>query len=57
MKRFYPGITFEDFENIVGRELGVVRIGLELFSDFSVVRRALRFAREVVVCGDKRKRV
>ena len=57
MKKFYPGITFEDFENIVGRELGVVRISLGLVSDFSDVHRVLRFVREVVACDDERKRV
>ena len=57
MEKFYPGITFEDFENIVGRELGVVRISLGLASDFSDVHRVLRFVREVVACDDERKKV
>ena len=57
MKKFSPGITYEDFENIVGRELGVVRLSLGLASDFSDVHRLLRFVREVVACDDEREKV
>lgn len=57
MEHFYPGITFEDFENIVGRELGVVRLSLGLASDFSDVHHLLSFVREVVACDAARKKV
>ena len=57
MEKFSPGITYGDFENIVGRELGVVRLSLGLVSDFSDVHRLLRFVREVVACDDERKKV
>ena len=57
MEKFSSGITHEDFENIVGRELGVVRLSLGLDSDFSDVRRVLRFVREVVACDGERKKV
>ena len=57
MDKFYPGITYEDFESIVGRELGVVRLSLGLVSDFSDVHRLLRFAREVIACDVERKKL
>ena len=43
--KLYPGITFEDFGNIVGRELGGVRTSLGLVGDFSDVHRVSRFIR------------
>ena len=57
MEKFSPGITYEDFENIVGRELGVVRLSLGLASDFSDVHRVLRFVKEVIACDYERKKV
>ena len=44
MQRLYPGVTLKDFENIVGRELGVIRISLGLASNFQDVWRVIRFA-------------
>ena len=57
MEKFSPGITYEDFENIVGRELGVVRLSFGLASDFSDVYHLLRFVREVIACDDERKKI
>jgi len=57
MEKFSPGITYDDFENILGRELGVVRLSLGLASDFSDVHRMLHFVREVVACDGERKKV
>lgn len=57
MEKFSPGITYEDFEDIAGRELGVVRISLGLVSDFSDVHRLLHFVREVIARDDERKKV
>ena len=56
MEKFSPGITYGDFESIVGRELGVVRLSLGLASDFSDVHRMLRFVREVIACDGERKK-
>jgi molybdenum cofactor sulfurtransferase len=44
MKQLYPGVTLKDFESIVGRELGVVRISLGLASNFQDVWKVVRFA-------------
>ena len=44
MERLYPGVTLKDFENIVGRELGVIRISLGLASNFQDVWKVIRFA-------------
>ena len=55
-KKFSPGITHGDLENIVGRELGVVRFSLGLASDFSDVHRVLRFVREVIACDGERNK-
>lgn len=57
MEKFYAGVTYAGLENLVGRELGVVRISLGLASDFSDVHRVLRFAREVIACDVERKRL
>lgn len=57
MDKFYPGITYSDFENIVGKELGAVRFSLGLVSDFHDVHRVLRFVREVIACDAERKKL
>ncbi|KAG5653791.1 hypothetical protein H0H81_010461 [Sphagnurus paluster] len=44
MEKLYPGVTLRDFENIVGRELGVVRISFGLASNFQDVWKVVRFA-------------
>ncbi|KAF5375502.1 hypothetical protein D9615_009186 [Tricholomella constricta] len=44
MEKLCPGVTLKDFENIVGRELGVVRISLGLASNFQDVWKVVRFA-------------
>jgi len=44
MSHLYPGVTLKDFEQIVGRELGVVRISLGLASNFEDVWKVIRFA-------------
>ncbi|KAF8806613.1 PLP-dependent transferase [Phlegmacium glaucopus] len=44
MKQLYPGVTLSDFEEKMGRELGVVRISLGLASNFQDVRRVIQFA-------------
>lgn len=57
MDKFYPGITYSDFESIVGKELGAVRFSLGLVSDFHDVHRVLRFVREVIACDAERKKI
>ena len=57
MEKFYPGITREDLDKIVGRELGVVRLSMGLASDFSDVHHVLRFVEEVIACDAERKRL
>lgn len=47
MRQLYPGVTLKDFENIVGRELGVVRISLGLASNFQDVWKVIRFAASI----------
>lgn len=44
MERLYPGVTLKDFERVVGRELGVVRISLGLASNFQDVWKIVMFA-------------
>ncbi|OJA20803.1 hypothetical protein AZE42_06511 [Rhizopogon vesiculosus] len=44
MEQLYPGVTVKDFECVVGRELGVVRISLGLASNFQDVWKVLTFA-------------
>lgn len=44
MQQLYPGVTLADFEEKMGRELGVVRISLGLASNFQDVRRVIQFA-------------
>ena len=44
MSQLYPGATLRDFEEIVGHELGVVRISLGLASNFHDVWRVIKFA-------------
>ena len=48
---FMPGVTRQEVESQLGRELGVVRISLGLASNFHDVYRVLRFAESV---ADKR---
>ena len=54
MKKLYEGVTLKDFERLVGRELGVVRISLGLVSNFSDVWRVLRFVEDVIGCQARR---
>jgi molybdenum cofactor sulfurtransferase len=49
MKRLTPGVTLKDFETVVGRELGVVRISLGLASSFGDVWKVIRFAAKLGV--------
>jgi len=44
MEKLYPGVTLKDFERVVGRELGVVRISLGLASNFQDVWKIVTFA-------------
>ncbi|KDQ56271.1 hypothetical protein JAAARDRAFT_132691 [Jaapia argillacea MUCL 33604] len=44
MQQLYPGVTLKDFEDAVGRELGVVRISLGLATTFQDVWTVLQFA-------------
>ncbi|KAL4068743.1 PLP-dependent transferase [Scleroderma yunnanense] len=44
MALLYPGVTLKDFECVVGRELGVVRISLGLATTFRDVWRVITFA-------------
>ncbi|KAG6888503.1 hypothetical protein C0995_007841 [Termitomyces sp. Mi166 len=53
MEKLYPGVTLDDFERIVGRELGVVRISLGLASNFQDVWKVVRFA---ALIGDDKAR-
>lgn len=43
MALLYPGVTLKDFERVVGRELGVVRISLGLATTFHDVWRVIDF--------------
>lgn len=47
MRQLYPGVTLKDFERIVGRELGVIRISLGLASNFQDVWKVIRFATSI----------
>jgi molybdenum cofactor sulfurtransferase len=53
MEHLYPGVTLKDFEQIVGRELGVIRISLGLASNFQDVWKVIRFAATI---GDEQSR-
>lgn len=44
MKQLYSGVTLKDFEHLVGRELGVVRISFGLASNFYDAWEVVRFA-------------
>lgn len=44
MRQLYPGVVLNDFEEKMGRELGVVRISLGLASNFQDVWRVIKFA-------------
>ncbi|KIJ15659.1 hypothetical protein PAXINDRAFT_62190, partial [Paxillus involutus ATCC 200175] len=54
MGRLCSGVTLKDFETIVGRELGVVRISLGLGSDWGDVWRVIKFAEGM---AEERKRM
>jgi molybdenum cofactor sulfurtransferase len=45
MKELTSGVTLKDFEEKVGREVGVVRVSLGLVSSFQDVWRILQFAK------------
>ncbi|CAA7260515.1 unnamed protein product [Cyclocybe aegerita] len=47
MGRLYPGVTLADFQDHMGRELGVVRISLGLASNFRDVWRVVQFASSI----------
>jgi molybdenum cofactor sulfurtransferase len=47
MQKLTPGVTLKDFETLVGRELGVVRISLGLASSFQDVWKVIRFAQTI----------
>ena len=47
MRRLYPGVTLADFEDKMGRELGVVRVSLGLASNFQDVWRVIKFAASI----------
>jgi molybdenum cofactor sulfurtransferase len=55
MKLLYPGVTLDDFAQIVGHELGVVRISLGLASSFQDVWKVVRFA--ATIANDKSRQV
>lgn len=57
VKEFPLGATREDIENLVGGELGVVRLSLGLVSNFSDVHRVLDFVRRVLARDCERKKV
>lgn len=57
MKKLYAGVTLKDFERLVGRELGVVRISLGLVSNFLDVWRVLRFVEDIIGCQARREDV
>jgi selenocysteine lyase/cysteine desulfurase len=44
MQQLYAGVTLRDFERVVGRELGVVRISLGLASNFQDAWTVVRYA-------------
>jgi len=53
MHELTPGVTLNDFENLVGRELGVVRISLGLASSFRDVWKIVQFA---IAIGNQKSR-
>jgi len=48
MDRVYQGLTLKNFEGMLGRELGVVRLSLGLATNFYDVWRVVKFAEEVI---------
>lgn len=48
MQHLYPGVTLRDFEQIVGHELGVVRISFGLASSFNDAWKIIRFVATIV---------
>jgi molybdenum cofactor sulfurtransferase len=53
MAQLYPGVTLKDFECVVGRELGVVRISLGLASNFQDVWKVVTFASSLADSGTR----
>ena len=45
--RFQSGMTMEEFERLLGREIGLVRISLGLATNFEDVFRVIRFAQSI----------
>lgn len=56
MQQLYPGVTLKDFEDAVGRELGVVRISLGLGSNFQDVWNVIQFASKMA-CEQSRNQL
>lgn len=48
MAQLYPTVRLHDFERVVGRELGVVRVSLGLASSYEDVWEIVRFSRRLV---------
>ena len=44
MEKTYPGVTLKEISELLGRELGLVRISLGLASNFKDVWRVVQFA-------------
>jgi len=44
MKQLFAGVTLKDISEMLGREIGVVRISLGLASNFQDVWRVVQFA-------------
>jgi molybdenum cofactor sulfurtransferase len=44
MKQLFAGVTLKDISDMLGREIGVVRISLGLASNFQDVWRVVQFA-------------
>jgi molybdenum cofactor sulfurtransferase len=47
MEMLYPGVTLKEFERVIGREMGVIRISLGLASNFQDVWNVIRFAASI----------
>lgn len=47
MARLYPGVTLQDFEDKMGRELGVVRISLGIATNFHDAWRVVQFVASI----------
>lgn len=55
MDLLYPDVTLKEFECIVGRELGVVRMSLGLASNFDDVWKIIRFVKTIADEGARTK--